>query len=157
MNESRAKRALYSLTYGVYVVTSKKDGTPGGATVVWATQSSKKPLAVMVGLMEDSRTGDMIEESKIFAINILSAEQMDLIQRFASKAPSAEKFEGLSYETKVTGAPILKEAIAYIDCGLKQVIKPGSHKVYLGKVVDAGIFHDKNPAVYRNGRIFEAA
>lgn len=157
MDVKEAIKALYNLTYGVYVVTSAKDGSPGGATVVWATQSSKKPLAVMVGLMEDSRTGKMIEESKVFAINILNPEQKFFVKRFASKIKSAEKFDGVDYFSDETGSPILKDAIAYIDCRLKQTIKPGSHKIYLGEVVDAKMLSDQKPAVFRNGKIFEAA
>jgi flavin reductase (DIM6/NTAB) family NADH-FMN oxidoreductase RutF len=157
MNINEAKKALYNLTYGVYLVTSYLDGTPGGATVVWVTQSSKEPLAVMVGLMEDSRTGEMIEKSKVFAINILNTEQDLLIKRFSTKLPSADKFNGIDYIMKRTGSPIIKDAVAYIDCRLTQTIKPGSHKIYLGEVVDANMLSKKSPAIYRSGKILKAA
>lgn len=157
MNVKEATKAIYTLTYGVYIVTSEFKGKPGGATVVWAIQSSKKPMGAMVGLMEDSRTGDMIEKSGIFAINILDENQKYLIRRFATKIESEKKFEGVEYMKKTSGAPILKEAVAFIDCRLRLSIKPGSHKIYLGDVVDAGILSERIPAVFRNGRIFGAA
>lgn len=157
MDKAKAIKALYSLTYGLYVVTSFKDGIMGGATVVWVTQSSKKPLAVMLGLMDDSRTGEMIEESKVFAVNILSPDQTGIVKRFASKMEPNEKFEDVAYKIGQTGCPLIESAVAFIECKLVHEIKPGSHKIYLGEVVDANINIEKPPAVYRNGKIFGVA
>jgi len=149
-----AKRAIYSLTYGVYVITTKRGDDISGMTAVWVTQVSKEPLEVVVGLTPESATTRMLLESEVFAVNVLAQEQKDLAYALGRTTSSeVDKFRGVSTRTSVTGSPILSDAIAYLDCRLVSQARAGSHYLIVGEVVDGSILHDSAPAIYRNGKI----
>ncbi|MDD5542781.1 MAG: flavin reductase family protein [Acidobacteriia bacterium] len=155
MSLEEAKQAVYSFTYGVYLVTTQMAEERSGMTAVWVSQISKDPIHVILGLTPDSATTQLLLRSGIFAINVLAPEHKDLayaMGRVTSK--EADKFIGLSTHSRVTGAPILSDAIAYLDCKLVSHSVVGSHLVMVGEVVDGAVLREVNPAVYRNGKIF---
>ncbi|MEM2106891.1 MAG: flavin reductase family protein, partial [Candidatus Bathyarchaeia archaeon] len=59
-----------------------------------------------------------------------------------------DKFATIPYETKVTGAPILKDCLAYLDCEVERAIPVGDHTLFAGRIVDANIKADKKPLAY---------
>ena len=61
-------------------------------------------------------------------------------KRFGLKTGrKTDKFEGLDYETKVTGAPVLKECLAWLDCRVVSYHDAGDHTLFIGEVLDAGV------------------
>jgi flavin reductase (DIM6/NTAB) family NADH-FMN oxidoreductase RutF len=136
----------------VYVITTRKGENICGMTAVWVSQVSKEPLHVVLGLTPDSATTRMLLESRIFAVNVLSRQQKDLAYAMGRRtSEEADKFTSISTTTKVTGAPILNDAVAYLDCKLVSETKLGSHWIIVGEVVDGALLHENEPAVYRNG------
>ncbi|MBZ5553008.1 MAG: flavin reductase family protein [Acidobacteriia bacterium] len=155
MNPEDTKKAIYSLTYGVYVITSKRGVEVSAMTAVWVTQVSKEPMEVVLGLTPESCTTQMLLESRIFAINVLAKEQQELAYALGRATSSeTDKLIGVPTMTAVTGVPILCDSIAYLDCRVVSETKAGSHYVIVGEVVGGSVLHDDVPAVYRNGKIF---
>jgi flavin reductase (DIM6/NTAB) family NADH-FMN oxidoreductase RutF len=155
VNLEDAKKAIYCLTYGVYVITTKRGEEVSAMTAVWVTQVSKEPLEVVVGLTPESCTTQMLLESKVFAINVLAKEQQELAYALGrTTSNETDKFVGVPTMTKSTGSPILCDSVAFVDCRVLSQAKVGSHFVIIGEVVEAGVLHDVVPAVYRNGKIF---
>lgn len=155
MNIEEVKRAIYSFTYGVYIVTTRLGDSISGMTAVWVTQVSKDPVAIVVGMTPESATTRLLMESHVFAVNVLSLEQKDLAYAMGRVSSSeADKFVGVPTFTGETGSPILSEAIAYLECRVISETKVGSHWAIIGEVINGAPLRDLEPSVYRNGKIF---
>ena len=79
MNEDAKKTALRMIPYGMYVLTTKN--TQGdevdAATVNWVTQTSFSPPLVAVGVKADCNTHQFVKHTNVFAINVISGEQIN--------------------------------------------------------------------------------
>jgi flavin reductase (DIM6/NTAB) family NADH-FMN oxidoreductase RutF len=134
--------AFDALVHGVYVVTTRVRDTINGMTASWVSQVSLKPLLLMVSIAPARYTHDLIRESRIFAINVLTGDQVDLGKRFGYKSGrEVDKFAGLEHKTAKTGAPILPQAYAYFDLKLVDTFPAGDHTLFVGEAVDAKILH----------------
>ncbi|MDD3581576.1 MAG: flavin reductase family protein [Desulfobacca sp.] len=145
-----------AITEGVYVVTSRDQDKVNGMTAAWVAQVSFKPLLIMVSIAFTRYSHELIQNSGIFAINVLSDEQVDLGKRFGYKSGRrVDKFAGLAYDTAVTGAPILPEAYAYLDLKLVHTYPAGDHDLFIGEVVDAKILHpEAKPLIFKASTFF---
>ena len=151
----RALRKLRGLfASGVTVVTAVHAGRLRGITVSAFASISLEPPLVMIALAREAGTCEMIVESGVFAVNILSDDQEFLSERFAARAPIVnEKFEGVPYETAATGAPILLESIAWYDCRVEATYAGGDHVIIIGRVVAIGFGAEaRQPLLYYANR-----
>ncbi len=149
IGEDEFKRSMGAWPSGVTIVTSRSGDDVHGMTVSdFSGASLSPPLAVVLCHRESITTG-MIAEGKCFAVNILSASQQELSNRFASKKLEHVRFEGLDYETAETGAPLIRGAIANLDCSLHATHEAGDHLIYVG-LIEAVRFHEGEPLLYWN-------
>lgn len=151
----RALRQLRGLfASGVSVVTTAHAGRLRGMTVSAFASVSLEPPLVMIALAHEAGTREMIAESGVFAVNILSDDQEFLSERFAARAPIVnEQFEGVPYEVAVTGSPILPQAIAWYDCRVEAVHDGGDHAIIIGRVVAIGLGDEaRQPLLYYANR-----
>ena len=140
MSTKAINEALTKLSSGVYIVTTKFEDKLNGCTMVWTAQLSFQPLLVSAILAKARYTHELISKSKIFAINILGEKHLELAKHFGFQSGrKVDKFANLGYETKTTGAPILRDSIAYLDCKLWASYEGGDHTIFVGEVVDGGI------------------
>lgn len=129
--------ALRRFASGVTVVTAERDGEQFGITVTAFASISLVPPVVMVSINNESPLGGAIVESEHFAVHILSEAQQPLAERFARQAPALEKYSDVPFIYAASGAPILSDTLASLDCILEQTIAIGSHTVMFGRVVHA--------------------
>ena len=133
------RRVLGHFATGVTVVTTNHNGTISGLTVNAFCSVSLDPPLVLVCVDLSSNTLPLIRESKNFAVNILSNEQEYLSRCFAT--PSIERYENFchaEYATAVTGAPILKGTLAFVDARVVAEYPGGDHIIFLGQVEAIG-------------------
>ena len=144
----RKMRGLFAS--GVTAVTTALDGKLRGVTVSAFTAVSLEPPLVLVALATENTSCEMIAESGVFAVNILSEEHEFLSERFAARAPLVnETFDGVPYHLEATGAPILEGAIAWYDCRVTRAIQGGDHTIFIGRVVAVGFGNsDRRPLIY---------
>ncbi len=142
--------AFRSLVHGVYVVTTRCGDRVNGMTASWVSQVSLNPLLLMVSIAPSRYSHDLIKESGVFAINVLTSAQVDLGKRFGfASGRRVDKFAGLNYITAVTGSPILPQAQAYFDLNLAETHTAGDHTLFVGEVVEAKILHPElQPLVF---------
>jgi flavin reductase (DIM6/NTAB) family NADH-FMN oxidoreductase RutF len=127
------RRVLGSFAAGVTVVTTRgTDGTAYGLTATAFTSVSLNPPLVLVCVDKRSESHPHLPKSKIFAVNLLAADQEELSGRFATSG--TDKFAGLETTTAVTGAPILKGALGYVDCRTTQIVDAGDHTIFIGEI-----------------------
>lgn len=129
------------IPYGLYILTSgKKGGKYMGATVNWVTQSSFQPPQVVVAVKADSFIHAVIKENESFALNVLGKGQGDIAYAFFKSAQvEGQTIGGQTFNTRKTGAPLLKNALAHIECRLVGTLEQGDHSVFLGEVIDVGL------------------
>jgi flavin reductase (DIM6/NTAB) family NADH-FMN oxidoreductase RutF len=121
--------------YGCYLLSCGTREEVNAMPLSLFLQVSFKPPMVMVGVSPERHTHRMIKESKIFAVIFLRKGQKDLVDRFKLKSnDKQEKFQGLEWERGLTGAPILKDCLGYIECRVRDHVSYGDHTLFVGEV-----------------------
>ena len=145
------KKALQLWASGVTVVTtnSEKFGTQG-MTVTAFSSVSVNPPQILVCINESADTGEGIEESRCFAVNILSSEQQEMSNQFSGGCSQQERFENTSWSTACTGAPILNESLVSLDCSVVEKIHAGTHWIIIGEIKEC-ISRSGEPLLYYRG------
>ncbi len=145
------RNALRNFPAGVTLVTLKSGDEIHGLTVSAFVSVSPDPPLIAVMIDHQHRAHHLLERAgAVFAVNILGEEQADLSERFAWKA-DGERFAAGRWETAVTGAPILADAIAWLDCTIFGRHAAGSHSLYIGEVQASGVPRpEAAPLIYWN-------
>jgi flavin reductase (DIM6/NTAB) family NADH-FMN oxidoreductase RutF len=155
MNNDAKKTTLRMIPYGIYVLTAD-DGKGGiaAATVNFVTQSSFAPPLVVVGVKADSGAYQVVKAAGKFALNMLGKDQKALAFTFFRPADVKEgKLSGQAYRAGTTGAPILTEAPAAVECTVKTILAEGDHHIVIGEVIEAHLM--KPPAGRPDAAILE--
>lgn len=120
-----------------------------GLTANAVASVSLEPALVLACIEHDADSHDCIREAGVFSINVLDSSQERLARRFSTWEVDT-KFEGLAFRTEVTGAPILTDALAWVDCRVWAAYPGGDHTIFVGEVVagDAGV---GIPIIYYRG------
>ena len=144
------RRVLGQYPTGVCVVTATPpDGPPAGMVVGSFTSVSLDPPLVAFFPDKSSSSWPKIERAGTFCVNILGADQESVCRRFASKA--ADKFEGQQHRPARSGSPIIRDAVAWIDCDIQAVQEAGDHYIVLGLVRDLQIESSRLPLLFFEG------
>jgi flavin reductase (DIM6/NTAB) family NADH-FMN oxidoreductase RutF len=144
------KDAMRHFPAGVTIVTVKSNGDIHGLTV--SAFVSVSPTPPLISIIVDHRhTGHtMLERSDaVFAVNILKEDQQSLSNRFAWT--NEDRFAEGDWGTAVTGAPILKDALVWLDCTIYSRHTAGTHTIYIGEVQASNVLDpEQKPLVYWN-------
>ncbi|MET3778658.1 flavin reductase family protein [Rhizobium alvei] len=146
------KRALRSLAGGVSVITAGRGDERTGATVTSATGLSMDPPTMIVNINKTSSSWPVIKRHGHFCVNILNDRQQEIANRFAGIGgiKGVARYEGAQWTTLASGAPVLIDALAAIDCEVEEVIERHSHAIILGRALAVAI-GDGGSLVYQNG------
>lgn len=143
------RRVAGTFATGVTVITAEVGGEPYGCAANAVTSLSLDPPTMLVCLSRASKTHRHVLAASGFAINTLpdSAEGRALCRAFAGKA--GDKFKDVSYRAGRTGAPLLHQAMSWLDCVLEQTHDSGDHTIFIGRVIDADESVDTPLLFYR--------
>jgi len=142
---------LFKLSYGMYIVSSKKEGTFNGQIANTVFQVTAEPPTIAVSINKKNLTHQFIQESKVFTVSILERDvPMELIGRFGFKSgKEVEKFKGINYKLGITGAPVvIQNCLGYLECEVANSINVGTHTIFIGKVAEAEVLKDGEPMTY---------
>lgn len=148
-DSARFRQVLGHFTTGVTVITAAPEAGPVGLAVGSFSSISLDPPLVGFFADKGSSSWPKIETTGVFCVNILGEHQEDVCRRFASKEP--DKFAGLGWKPAGSGAPLLDDVIAWIDCDIDQVVDAGDHVLVMGKVRDLDVGHDGPPLLFFRG------
>jgi 3-hydroxy-9,10-secoandrosta-1,3,5(10)-triene-9,17-dione monooxygenase reductase component len=138
---------------GVAVVTSAAAAASGGMTANAVCSLSLDPLLALVCFENNARTLGIVREAGRFGVNVLSADQEEVAEVFASKVPESEKLDGVAHRY-VEGVPIIDGALSWLVCSLQDLIAGGDHTIAIGEVVAMGL-GDGDPLLWYAGRYHE--
>lgn len=147
------KLALRTLGGGVSIITTGDGDARTGATVTSATALSVDPPRMLVSLNRTSSTWPVLEKSGAFAINIVGGQHETLANQFAGlgglKGP--DRYNGAEWIKLASGAHVLKDAVAAIDCVIEEAIERHSHVIVIGKVLAIRLGEGQS-LLYKGGR-----
>ena len=144
-------KTLTKITYGLYIVSSKKGDKFNGQIANCLTQITAEPVALAVTINKNNLTHEFIQDSKVFTISILSqAATLPFVGQFGFKSGRViDKFKNVQFKSGITKAPIvLDNSLGYIECELNNSVDVGTHTIFLGKVVAAEMISDAEPMTY---------
>jgi flavin reductase (DIM6/NTAB) family NADH-FMN oxidoreductase RutF len=140
------RRACGRFATGVTIASVlDRGGAPHGLTVNSFSSVSLEPPLISISLGHKVSVIGQFRAAKSFAINILSAEQQPLSDRFARKGH--DRFDGLEWSAGVTGAPLLTGVLATIECDVYKIIPTGDHDLFVGEVMRVTV-RDGDPLLY---------
>lgn len=141
MDEDAKKTSLRMIPYGIYVMTAETpDGKTAAATVNWVTQTSFNPPLVAVAVKADSAANAVVGETGAFALNILGKDQQGVAFAFFKPVErSGNKIGDEPVEDGETGAPLLANAAAIVECRVVETVAQGDHHIVVGEVVAARV------------------
>lgn len=146
------KKAMYKMSYGLFVLTSAHEGKDNGCIINTAVQVTSEPNRISIAVNKSNFTQEMIQKSKKFNISILSeTASFDMFRRFGFQSGrDADKFadfsdcsrgaNGIFYVTAGTNA--------YISASVEQMVDLGSHMLFIAAVDDMEVLSDAASATY---------
>ncbi len=152
VNDHEFKSALKLWATGVTVVTSKNEqGALKGMTATSFSSVSLEPPLILVCINQAADTGDVMLESKHFAVNILNEAQQDVSNQFAGGTSQEERFANVNWHEGELGSPVLDDTLASIECKVVQQVPAGSHWVVIGEVEKVACREGKPLLYYNSG------
>ncbi|MBW3613777.1 MAG: flavin reductase family protein [Actinobacteria bacterium] len=147
------RRVLWKFPSGLYVIGSRAGQRRNLMTANWVTQVSFEPKLVAVSVEKDALTHELITAGGIFTVNVIDREDRAIIRKFTKPVEEdleAGTLNGFAFhDAPVTGAPLLDQAVAYVDCRVSQAVDVGGSTLFLGEVVDAGFQKPEETEVLR--------
>lgn len=145
------KQALAKFPTGVAVVTAlSRTGDPIGLTVNSFVSISLEPAIVSWSLRSTSSLYEHFVEAGSFVINVLAADQSELVNQFAMRGE--DRFEGVAWSAGACGDPVLAGAAATFECEEVSSLLVGDHMVFFGGVV-AFSGSDVEPLFMHSGKV----
>jgi flavin reductase (DIM6/NTAB) family NADH-FMN oxidoreductase RutF len=145
------RQAMRRWVTGVAVATSRVGNIAHGMTVNSFTSISLAPPLVTVTMNNGTRTYELVKESGIFALTLLSQEQQEISDRFAGQIPENEdRLAGIDTFVMLTGAPLLVGGLAFMDCRVVFEYPMPTSTLFIAEVVSVQSVGSGIPLVYFN-------
>ena len=143
-------KALGQIPSGLFLLTSGYDGNRSGVLVNWVQQCAVNPPMVIVAMAKGLPVEPLIRDSRAFALCQIAEDDRLLLRKFAHPPnASDDPFETLPMTEAPSGSPIVKRAVAYLDCELvRHIDLETDHALYVGQVHQGGVLNEGRPAMY---------
>ncbi len=143
---------------GVTVITAASGEELQGMTANAFTSLSLDPMMVLICVDRDSHTHRVLKQGRAFTVNVLADHQAEVSRLFAKKSPPERgTLRGQAFRLGETGAPVLQDCLAYLECRVSDELSGGDHTIFVGEVVDAAVVGDGGPLLFFRGTYRELA
>ena len=147
LDDELVNKVTWKIPNALALVGSRAGDEWNAMTTSWITQLSMEPVLVGIGVDNTAVTHRLIGDGGSFTVNLWSSEDTRAFVKFSKPATK----EGMTLNDRAireasTGAPVFEEAIAWLDCEVRHTHDLGSHTLFIGEVVDAGIADDETRA-----------
>lgn len=146
--------ALGRIPSGIFILTARHGQAETGMLTSWVQQCGFAPPLVSVGVKSDRFLADWLKDGASFTLNILDDSQTDMIVHFGKGFKAEENaFTGLDVLREGCAAPVLEEALGFIDCTVTARYTPGDHTLIIGRVVGGRMLNEGHPMIHirKNG------
>ncbi|MBO5362846.1 MAG: flavin reductase [Clostridia bacterium] len=145
------KKALNTLTYGLFVLTAKEGEKDNGCIINTAQMLTSDPTRVAIFVNKANYTNGMIERTGVFNISVLEAgTPFALFKHFGfASGKDVDKFDGRIYPRSENGLYYIYEnSNAYLSCKVVGSHDYGTHTIFIGEVTDGKTLSDKKSISY---------
>lgn len=146
------KKAMYKLTYGLFVLTAKAEGKDNGCIINTAIQAASEPNQMSIAVNKANFTHDMITQTGAFTVSIISQDaNFELFKRFGFQSgKDVDKFEGFTgYGIGANGIRYITEGTnAYISVKVEKTEDLGSHTMFIGTITDMEVLSQTSSVTY---------
>jgi len=155
LDDELLNRVTWKIPNALVLIGSRAGDERNGMTATWVTQLSMEPVLIGVGVDNTAVTHRLISEGGSFTVNLWDAADTRVFVKFSKPAEDdGQALNGRPVRAATTGAPVFDEAVAWMDCQVRQAIDLGTHTLFIGEVVDAAIRDDEaRPASTQDTRI----
>lgn len=146
------KKAMYKLSYGLFVVTAREWGKDNGCIINTAIQAASTPNQLSICVNKENLTHDMIQNTGIFTVSVISKEAtFDLFKHFGFQSgKTVDKFADYTNckRGENTLYYITEGTNAYISVKVTATQDLGSHTMFIGEITDMEVLSDAPSATY---------
>jgi flavin reductase (DIM6/NTAB) family NADH-FMN oxidoreductase RutF len=147
MDDATVNKVTWKIPNALALVGSRSGDEWNAMTTSWITQLSMEPVLIGVGVDNTAVTHRLIAEGGSFTVNLWSSEDTRPFVKFSKPATK----DGMTLNDRpiregVTGAPIFAEAIAWMECEVRSSHDFGTHTLFVGEIVDAGLVDEEQRA-----------
>lgn len=145
-------KALWKLTYGLYLLTAHQDGRDNGCIINTAVQVAENPVRVTVSVSRGGYTHDMVLATGRFSLTALSVDApFSLYQHFGMQSGrTADKFAGRGDIARGRNGllHLTENACGHLDCEVLQTVDLGTHTLFIAEVTDGAVHSDRPACTY---------
>ena len=154
VSSAELRGAMRHLAGGVSVITVGRGKDITGMTVTSVSSLSVDPPTLIVSINRESSSWPLLKRHGFFGVNILTADQLDVAERFTGKGglKGADRFAGAEWITRASGVPLLVGALAAVDCEVEEIIERHSHAIVIGRVLDLQVSSRTAALAYWQGQ-----
>jgi flavin reductase (DIM6/NTAB) family NADH-FMN oxidoreductase RutF len=146
------RRVLWTMPSGLYIVGSRHGDARNGMTLNWATQVSFDPKLLGIGVEKEALTHRLVQDGGAFSLCIIDREDRAIVRKFTKPVEvdaGAMTLNGLPFRDGRTGVPVLTQAVAFLECEVRQGVDCGGHTFFIGEIVEAGFQQGEDTPVLR--------
>ena len=154
VTDGEFRGAMRQLAGGVSVITVGQGEDTGGMTVTSVASLAVDPPSLVVSINRASSSWPLLERYRCFGVNILRADQIAIAERFDGRngLKGADRFTGAQWLQLASGVPLLKGALAAIDCEVEDIVERHSHALVIGRVLDLVLSQPAAALAYWQGQ-----
>jgi flavin reductase (DIM6/NTAB) family NADH-FMN oxidoreductase RutF len=154
VSEGEFRDAMRQLAGGVSVITVGRGEDISGMTVTSVASLAVDPPSLIVSINRASSSWPLFERYRSFGVNILKADQLAVAERFDGRngRKGAARFAGAQWTQLASGVPLLKGALAAIDCEVEDIIERHSHALVIGRLLDLELSEPAAALAYWQGQ-----
>ncbi len=131
---------MQTISTGVYVVGVSDGRRTNAFTASSVVPVSFKPVMVAIAVGNEHASRSVLHSGRAFTISVLKRSQVDVASHFGTvSGRNANKLSEVRWRPGLSGAPILVDALAYVECELASLVSAGDHELALGRVIDGGV------------------
>jgi flavin reductase (DIM6/NTAB) family NADH-FMN oxidoreductase RutF len=143
LSDELLNTVTWKIPNALALVGSRAGEERNAMTTSWITQLAQEPVLIGVGVDNEAVTRRLIADGGSFTVNLWDAEDTKVFVKFSKPAvDDGTTLNGRAVRAATTGAPVFEEAIAWVDCEVRHALDLGSHTLFVGEVVDAGMRDD---------------
>jgi flavin reductase (DIM6/NTAB) family NADH-FMN oxidoreductase RutF len=149
LDASDFRKAMGCFATGVTVITVDQDGEVHGMTANAFTAVSLAPVLVLVCVDHRARTHAHLHTRKRFGVNVLRSDQQTVSEYYARSPETHQHPEtaGARFDRTAQGTPVLRGALAYLECRLHSAQQAGDHTIFIAEVEEV-VVRDGEPLLY---------
>mgnify|MGYP001811730719 FL=1 len=143
LDDELINRVTWKIPNALALVGSRAGDERNAMTTSWISQLAMEPVLIGIGVDNTAVTHRLITAGGCFTVNLWDSADTRVFVKFSKPATDdGQTLNGRSVRAAMTGAPVFDEAIAWLDCELRHSLDLGSHTLFVGELVDAGINND---------------